>query len=64
MKKQSRPTLCAASLIAAGVITAALASSAFAQQPEEKLGTVSFPTSCDPKVQAEFGRGVAMIHSY
>ena len=35
---------------------------AVAQQ--EKLGKVSFPTSCDPKVQAEFERGVAMLHSY
>jgi tetratricopeptide (TPR) repeat protein len=25
---------------------------------------VSFPTSCDPKVQAEFDRGVALLHSY
>ena len=31
---------------------------------EEKLGKVSFPTSCDPKVQAQFERGVAMLHSY
>jgi tetratricopeptide (TPR) repeat protein len=45
------------------VITAALTSSAFAQQ-DEKLGRLSFPTSCDPKVQAEFERGVAMIHSF
>ncbi|MEA2875669.1 MAG: hypothetical protein QOF14_865 [Hyphomicrobiales bacterium] len=35
-----------------------------ATQPDEKLGKLSFPTSCDPKVQAEFERGVAMIHSY
>ena len=45
-----------------------------AQQPQfagsaapagvEKLGRVNFPTSCDPKVQAEFERGVAMLHSY
>ena len=45
-----------------------------AQQPQsagsvapagvEKLGKVNFPTSCDPKVQAEFERGVAMLHSY
>jgi hypothetical protein len=28
------------------------------------LGKVSFPTSCDPKVQTEFERGVAMLHSY
>ena len=31
---------------------------------EDKLGKVSFPTSCDPKVQAQFERGVAMLHSY
>jgi tetratricopeptide (TPR) repeat protein len=30
----------------------------------EKLGKVSFPTSCDPKVQAQFERGVAMLHSF
>jgi len=51
-------------LCAAGLITAVLTTGAFAQQQEEKLGTLSFPTSCDPKVQAEFERGVAMIHSY
>ena len=30
----------------------------------EKLGKVTFPTSCDAKVQAQFERGVAMLHSY
>jgi hypothetical protein len=30
----------------------------------EQLGKVSFPTSCESKVQAEFERGVAMLHSY
>ena len=40
MKRQSRRTLCAA-----GLITAALVSGAFAQQQEEKLGTLSVPTS-------------------
>ena len=30
----------------------------------EQLGKVNFPTSCDPKVQAQFERGVAMLHSY
>jgi tetratricopeptide (TPR) repeat protein len=29
-----------------------------------KLGTVSFPTSCDPKVQPAFERAVAMLHSF
>ena len=31
---------------------------------EDKVGKVSFPTSCDPKVQAQLERGVAMLHSY
>src|SRR5262245_17392936 len=39
----------------------ALASSALGQ---DKLGKVTFPTSCDPKVQAQFERGVAALHSY
>jgi hypothetical protein len=30
----------------------------------EKLGKVNFPTSCDPKVQAQFEQGVAMLHSF
>jgi tetratricopeptide (TPR) repeat protein len=30
----------------------------------EELGQVTFPTSCDPKVQATFERGVAALHSY
>ena len=50
-------------MVAASLIATALTGSAFAQQ-DEKLGKVSFPTSCDPKVQAEFERGVAMLHSY
>jgi tetratricopeptide (TPR) repeat protein len=48
---------------AAGLITAALASGAVAQQ-DEKLGTVDFPNTCAPKVRADFNRGVAMLHSY
>jgi len=50
-------------LILVAGITAALNFSALGQQ-DEKLGKLTFPTSCDPKVQAEFERGVAMIHSY
>jgi tetratricopeptide (TPR) repeat protein len=30
----------------------------------EKLGTVSFPTSCNPAVQKSFERGVALLHSF
>src|SRR5215510_12348316 len=50
-------------LFVATVITVALAGSAVAQE-DQKLGKVSFPTSCDSSVQAEFNRGVAMLHSY
>ena len=50
-------------LLATGLITTALASGAIGQQ-DQKLGTVSFPTSCTPNAQAEFDRGVAMLHSY
>ena len=34
------------------------------QPPPEKLGKVSFATSCDPAVQASFERGVALLHSF
>jgi len=30
----------------------------------EQLGTVSFPISCNPAVQKEFERGVALLHSF
>ncbi len=30
----------------------------------EELGAVSFPTSCRPKVQQQFDRGVALLHSF
>src|SRR5262245_38403007 len=50
------------SLFAVGLVTT-LTGSAIGQQ-DERLGNVTFATSCDPKVQAEFDRGVAMLHSY
>ena len=34
------------------------------QHVHDQLGKVTFPTSCNPDVQAEFERGVAMLHSY
>lgn len=34
------------------------------QHDPEKLGTVSFPTSCSPAVQNSFERGVALLHSF
>jgi hypothetical protein len=35
-----------------------------AGRPPEQLGSVHFPTSCDPKVQPRFERGVALLHSF
>jgi predicted Zn-dependent protease len=34
------------------------------EKAPERLGKVSFPTSCDRKVQAQFDRAVAMLHSF
>ena len=31
---------------------------------EQQVGTVHFPTSCDPAVQKTFERGVALLHSF
>src|ERR1700746_2003131 len=41
-----------------------------AQEPQhhhdvdEKVGSVSFATSCAPEVQSQFERGVALLHSF
>ena len=45
-------------------LTLALPSAGAAQHDHDQLGIVNFPTSCDPSVQADFERGVAMLHSY
>ena len=49
-------------------IAFALALPAGAHGPEDRdkgvVGKVTFPTSCDPKVQATFENGVAKLHSY
>src|SRR6267142_4865666 len=50
------------SVVLALICAVALPLSGFSEP--EKLGKVVFPTSCDAKVQAQFERGVAMLHSY
>ena len=53
--------------IAAAILVALMACGwpgAAQHEQHNQLGDVTFPTSCDPKVQAEFERGVAMLHSY
>src|SRR5947208_17083887 len=47
--------------IAVVLVLAALTVRGLAQ---DKLGKVSFPTSCDAKAQAQCERRVAMLHSY
>jgi tetratricopeptide (TPR) repeat protein len=32
--------------------------------PSAQLGEVDFPVSCTPEAQAEFGRGMALLHSF
>jgi tetratricopeptide (TPR) repeat protein len=53
--------------VAAGCLAAIpLASSVAdaASDAPEHLGTVSFPVSCAPSVQASFNRGVALLHDF
>ena len=52
-------------LVAAWLILAPGALQAHDEAPGKgKFGKVSFPTSCDPKVQPELERAVAMLHSF
>ena len=49
------------------VFAAAILPVAHAHETDSQSGTlgkVSFPTSCNPKVQAQFERAVAMLHSF
>ena len=32
--------------------------------PPSAIGRVAFPTSCSPKAQVEFEKGVALLHSF
>jgi tetratricopeptide (TPR) repeat protein len=50
-------------LVALGLAAVGAVASPASMQHHD-LGTVRFPTSCQPAVQAEFERGVAMLHSY
>ena len=56
-------------LLALPMLLVLVATDAYAQarahgDGTDKLGNVRFPTSCDPRVQPLFERGVAMLHSY
>jgi len=59
-----------AKLLLIALIGALRASSALAHEHAEqmpmgaRLGSVSFQTSCQPQVQADFNRAVALLHSF
>jgi tetratricopeptide (TPR) repeat protein len=54
----------AQALVTVLVLALALAATPAATQAPERLGTVNFPTSCSPAVQADFTRAVALLHSF
>jgi tetratricopeptide (TPR) repeat protein len=51
-------------VVAILALCAALVSDATAQNGTGQYGTVHFPVSCRPGVQAQFERAVAMLHSF
>ena len=46
------------------VVSCSSAQESHSHPAPEKLGKVSFPTSCAPAVQEQFDRGVALLHSF
>jgi hypothetical protein len=51
-------------LLALGALCVSLPVVAHVDSKEALVGTVTFPTSCDSKVQKTFETAVAMLHSY
>jgi hypothetical protein len=51
-------------LVSPTILAAALAFAHDTEEGKGRLGSVTFPTSCDPKVQPAFERAVAMLHSF
>jgi tetratricopeptide (TPR) repeat protein len=63
-----RPFFCGASFLAAVISTLAVLTAGTSAVPEpgdlRTAGAVDFPVSCAPTLQAEFTRGVALLHSF
>ena len=51
-------------LAAASTALLVTSGAALAHEKADQLGKVTFPTSCNAKVQSLFETGVAMLHSY
>ena len=58
------PTMRTAAIVCFSFAAAAAAWGDSPGKPPEQLGEVSFPTSCQPAVQAKFTRAVALLHSF
>jgi hypothetical protein len=59
--KKINMILCACTLVC---VFRAASQENHSHPPPEKLGTVSFPTSCAPRVAHDFERSVALLHSF
>ena len=65
LSKSLTPLRLVASLALAAACLEAGAAAADSPIPDgERLGTVDFPTSCSPEIQAQFSRGVALEHDF
>ncbi len=66
----TRVKTCRFTLFTPLLLVAAFSANAFQEhhhadgQSSERLGTVSFTISCSPRIQSEFARGVALLHSF
>src|SRR5262249_56167710 len=60
----NRPTRAIAFTVAVAVMLAVSVSTPRAQTAGERIGQVTFPTSCVVSVQKPFERGVAPLHSF
>ena len=58
------PHLCKIALILIVTVCALPAQETHDHGIPEKLGKVSFPIACTPSVQADFNRGIALLHSF
>jgi hypothetical protein len=56
--------ICVAPALSAFLLSAHALETAHAHDSDGVLGKVTFTTSCDPKVQTLFERGVAQLHSF
>jgi tetratricopeptide (TPR) repeat protein len=67
MKHRASVPALARHVVVAGVLTVLTVGAAAAQtdhRNHQALGKVNFATSCAPAAQAEFNRGVALLHSF